>query len=288
VKPDLVNQGPFGMLQADSIAGRFKLIWSEAPGDLEGAPEAVVSTGTPEQWEQRDWVSYPMKKRGSEWEALIPVDHPDVPLVYFVGVFSSPRTSVTLKAGPVPESQPPLLASPLRRCQPRALGVQAPTRVFWPVLDGFEDHVQEWQWTVEKNQATRLALSEQSHRGHFALQLELPQDHGRAVVGTTRLKGWQIEQQKALGLRLWLRTFEGQGQVKVVLVSHAFTDREKKVEWIHDPPLTAAWQAVDVPFAAFPNMVTDRVTYLLLELSGDPGEKFLLDDLQLLGPWPSL
>ena len=103
----------FATLRAEVVADTLQ-VKCEAGGGLIDL-RLVASADAPGHWPARDWRTRPMKLRGAAWVAELPVDSLDVPQIYFV----------------VAREKEKLVASPMRLAEPRALGLEQPTRLFW-------------------------------------------------------------------------------------------------------------------------------------------------------------
>jgi len=70
-----------------------------------------------------------MTGRGGIWDARLAITELDVPVVYFVEERQKGRTNV----------------SAMRACHPQAAGLEMPSRMFWPFIEGFEEGLESWQ-----------------------------------------------------------------------------------------------------------------------------------------------
>ena len=119
----------FATLRAEVIAGTLQVKCEAGAGLAD--PRLVASADAPGHWPARDWRSRPMHLRGALWVAEWPVDSLDVPQIYFV----------------VARGREKLVASPMRLAEPRALGLEHPTRLFWAFVEGFEQELESWRVT---------------------------------------------------------------------------------------------------------------------------------------------
>lgn len=272
VDPTQVVTNDFQSLQAEFLAGRLKIRWVTTPLLTNWTVVVHASADAPGRWSARDWRPYPMTARETLWETTLPVDHPDVPIVYFVRVH-----------------QPSVAAprySPLRICYPRRLGVEEPTRIFWAFLEGFEEDMESWQILSQGSQDLTLALSPMAKNGHAALQVSIPAGKRSATVATTRVRGWQVRQHNATGLSVWLRAQEGSGRARFTLLAHVSPTNQVVAPATWEAPLTDSWQRIDLPFDDFPGVPLHALDLFTIEFVANGPRRFLVDDLQLLGWWP--
>ena len=57
--------------------------------------------------------------------------------------------------------------------------------------------------------------------------------------------------------------------------------------WPNEIVVTDRWQKVELMFTALPRLPLGDVDLFVLDFSADGPREFLIDDLQLLGPWKS-
>jgi len=269
ISTNVVPSVRFDSLHAELLAGTVKVRWTPMAGDPVGAAVLRLSPGQPGHWLARDWRAYPMQWRGAAWETTIPVDSLDEHLIYFAQALVAGQTNV----------------SPMRLCQPRRLGLEIPTRVFWPFVEGFEEGFESWRWLAGGPEDGRFQTSNMARNGKFALAVAIPAGKSSVTFGTTRLRGWYLLEHGANGISLWLRTREGVGAARFTLMANAFSTNQTVA--IH--PVTASirtqWQRVELPFSRFPKLSLDEVDFFSIEFLGPSGSEFLIDDLQLLGRW---
>ncbi len=259
---NVVRSEIFGALHAEALAGKLKISWPSktAPVGL----TLVASADDPGHWPARDWRSSPMQPHGESWEAFVPVDSLDVPVIYFV------RAGTNI--------------SPMRLARPRALGLEEPTRIFWPFLEGFEEGLESWRLLTPG--AAELKTGTPVKNGKAALVAAVPAGKKSVAVATTRVRGWFAEEHGARGLSVWLRAREGTGHARFTLMAQAFTTNQVVAVRAGDVPLTAQWQRVELPFSSFPKIPRLGLDLFTIEFIADGPREFLVDDLQLLGRWP--
>ena len=300
----------FAPLRAEILAGQLRVFLpTDALRDTNATPTLFASADEPGHWPARDWRRWPMTRRGPAWEATVPVDDVDVPLVYFVHLSTiAIATTNSPPALPPPsplvgrgerdgvrgdrsDSGPPNMrptaagiSSPMRVCFPRAAGMEIPSRIFWPFLDGCEDGLDGWRLLAPTN-TPALRADADARSGHAALAVTLPEGQRSVTVATVRVRGWHLQQQAATGVRLWLRAPAGDGKARFTLLAHALTPNQVVAVCPIEPKLTAQWQRVDLPFSAFPRLPWHDVDLLTIEFLGTGPRVFLVDDLQLLGRW---
>jgi hypothetical protein len=282
----------FRDLKSDLLAGRLKVLWPTNL-NLAGAGakvELFVSVDEAGHWPARDWQILSMNQGAQGWDATVPVDYVDVPLIYFVrvtglGDSGKPKTET---AGSTPGGRGPATeaVSPMRIVQPRLLGMQEPTRIFWPFLDGFEEGLGHWSLLSDEAEGFAMKASPLAKTGLAALEISLPGNKRSVTVATTRIRGWQVQQQNATGIRLWLRTAQGPARVRFTLLSHAFSPQQRVAPGKRDVAINEAWQKVDLSFDDFKGAALGHLDLFTIDFIGDGPQQFLADDLQLLGPWP--
>jgi hypothetical protein len=268
----------FTNLHADLLGGKLRVLWPAEQPATNVSATLWSSADKPGRWAARDWRPYAMAWRGSGWESTVPVDDVDVPLVYFVEVREDP----SLHAKPATAATQ---VSPMRICRPRVLGLEEPTRIFWPFLEGFEQGAESWRLLAPTPETPALALASEGKSGLAALRVRLPAQRHSVTVATTRVRGWQLRQQSAAGFRLWLRTGRGAGSARFTLFANAFATTQVASVCRTDTKLGEKWQKVDLALAEFPKVPLDDVDLVAIEFIGDGPQEFFIDDLQLLGPW---
>jgi len=269
VSTNAVRHRGFENLHAEALAGSLRIGWQPAGLNTNTPVTVWASADEPGHWPARDWRPHPMSAPGDRWEASIPVDNVDVPLVYFLETRSSEAPVVSL----------------MRVCHPRRAGLDEPSRVFWPFLEGFEESLEGWRLVGETDDLPPLKLDASAKNGRAALRVTVPAGKRSVTLATTRLRGWQILQQTASGVRVWLRAKQGAGKVRFTLLANAHTADQVVSVCPTEPVLTERWQRVDVAFRMFPKVPLVNVDLLTLEFIGQGPLEFLVDDLQLLGRW---
>ena len=264
-----IQSDRFNQLQAVFLADTVRILWTPPAGDPAGRSVLKLSVDEPGHWPARDWRSYPMERRGPNWETVVPVDTLDVPLVYYVEVITGQGTNV----------------SPMRLCRPRLLGLEQPTRVFWPFLEGFEKGLESWRWLAGGPEDGHLQIAGVVKNGKAALAIGIPPGKVAVTIGTTRLRGWQIVQHGVTGVSLWMRTREGSGRARFTLLSDAFTTNQVVAASQSEATIQPQWRQIELPFQSFGKFPLSHLDLLAIELLGQPGTEFLVDDLQMLGPW---
>jgi hypothetical protein len=270
----------FANLRAEAWAERLKILWTpELPLTNESAVSLHASADELGHWPARDWRPFSMSLRGNSWEVFVPVDDPDVPLVYFVSVIreraSGGGSALVFSTN----------ISPMRICTPRLAGLEEPTRIFWPFLEGFEQDTVSWRWLAPTQESVPLKTDPDAMTGGAALLVALPGGKRSVTIATTRVRGWQLVQQSATGLRVSLRTRQGTGRARMTLLGDASTTNQVVSVWRKEPMVTESWQKVDVLFSDLPRLALSRVDLFAIEFIGEGPLEFLVDDLQLLGPW---
>lgn len=257
----------FAALRAEPLAEQLKVRWQPSTSPAE--PRAILhySTDAPGHWPARDWRTVPMPQRGAVWEATLPVDDLDVPLVYFVS-----------DGGAAPK-----FLSPMRVVSPRLAGMEKPSRIFWPFLDGFEEGVAGWE--LGSAGAAPLKVSASAHDGNAALSVTLAPGQRSVTVSTARVRGWHYSHQLATGLRVWLRAPAGIGQARFTLHANAGTTNAVAVVSAIEATLDDKWRRVDLSFSSFPNFPVAGTDSFSIEFSGEGPCEFLVDDVRLLGRW---
>lgn len=256
----------FESLKAEVLVGKLKLYWEPATmGDTSNAV-IVASYDAPGHWPARDWRRIPMQARGRRWETSVPVENLDVPVIYFVEARQHGKATT----------------SRMRVARPRELGLEMPSRIPWPFLDGLELGMDGWQLLDDPTFFPPLTVSPLAHDGDHSLAVKLPAGKRSVTVATSRLRGWLIQQHAASGVSLWLRSVSGQARVRFTIQTHARTDRQIVAAHPDEVEVTAEWQPVNLLFDRLPSLVLADVDRLTLEFVGvGPGE-FLIDDLELI------
>lgn len=259
----------FEAIETDAIAGRLKVYWNSGAATGSGTVTLFASADTAGHWPARDWRAYPMSFRAGRWEASVPVESVDIPMIFFLRVGDGAGARL----------------SAMRSCVPRAAGLEEPSRIFWPYLEGFEDGLAGWRAFGATTGALPFEIDPLAKQGKASLRVTVP-GAGRSVgVATTRVRGWQIVERSATGLRLWMRTRSGAGRVRFTLFANAGGPLEVAMTYDREVTLSDRWQKVDLAFGRFGKGPLAEVDLLALEFAADDAREFLVDELQLLGPW---
>ncbi len=269
IATNAINDEAFRSLAAEHLVEQIRVRWQ--PASLPAPTNLTLhySADPPGHWPARDWRLLPFSRRGAAWEATLPVEDLDVPLVYFVS----------------DGSLAPTLLSPMRVVSPRQAGMEKPSRVFWPFLAGFEQGVAGWELSTASAGAPPLKISPAAHDGHAALAVTLPAGRRTVSVGTSRVRGWHYSHQLATGLRVWLRAPGGSGKARFTLHANAGTANALAVPSTIEATLDDQWRKVDLSFSSFPNFPVVGTDWFSIEFSGEGPREFLVDDVRLLGRW---
>lgn len=263
-----LRQDAFATLRDEHLVEQLKVRWQPAAPVTQPRVVLHFSADAPGHWPARDWRMLPMTQRGAVWEATLPVDDLDVPLIYFVS----------------DGSPTPALLSPMRVVSPRLAGMEKPSRVFWPFLDGFEEGTSGWELSSAPASMPPLK-SPAAHDGNAALSVMLPAGQRSVTVSTTRVRGWHYSHQLATGLRVWLRAPGGSGRARFTLHANAGTTNAVTAASTIEATLDDQWRKVDLSFSSFPNFPVVGTDWFSIEFSGEGPREFLVDDVRLLGRW---
>ena len=257
----------FEGLETDAVAGRLKIYWTAAATEGAGRVTLFASAEMAGHWPARDWRAFPMAHRGGRWEAGVPVESVDIPMIFFLRVGDGAGARL----------------SAMRICVPRAAGLEEPSRIFWPYLEGFEGSLESWRGFGAG--AAALQTDPVAKQGKASLRVTVAGAGQTVGVATTRVRGWQIVERSATGLRLWMRTRGGAGRARFTLFANAGGAQEIVMPYDREVLLDERWQKVDLAFTRFGKGPLAEVDLLALEFSADGAREFLVDELQLLGPW---
>jgi hypothetical protein len=266
---DSVRSNLFSDLHAEVVAEKLVVFWTPDAAAPTGSVVVHASAADLAHWPTRDWRSYPMTRIDMRWQTALPVEDPDVPLVYFVAAAGSGVTN----------------GSATRGVLPRAAGLEEPTRPFWPFLEGFEQGCDSWRVVSGGSRSASLRTNSAARTGNFALSVTIPAGQRSVTVATTRLRGWQARAEDATGLRVWLKTREGTGRARCSLLANAGATNQSIAPWPNDLTLTDRWRKLELSFNALPGLPLGAVDLFAIEFIADGPREFLIDDLQLLGPW---
>ncbi len=257
-----VRSNEFATLRAEVVANVLQVKCDAAgAGD---APRLIVSADAPGHWPARDWRTLAMRRAGPGWLVEVPVDSPDVPLIYFI--------ATRAEGSPV--------VSPLRMARPRALGLERPSRLFWAFLEGFEQGLEGWRAPEISLTTNALARS-----GRASLAVRVPAGKKSVSVETARLRGWFAQEHGAEGVALWLRTAGGDGRVVCTLAAHAFTTNQILARRAEAIPVTTNWAKARLTFESFPRVPLADLDLLIIEFIAAPGTELWMDDVHWLGRW---
>ncbi len=259
----------FEKLQADAIAGKLKIVWPVAV-NTNSTVTLWVSADEAGHWPARDWQPYAMRPRATLWESAVPIDNVDIPIFYFIAV----------KTGTEPQRY-----SLMRVCHPRLAGLEEPSRIFWPFLEGFEEDTSSWSVVTDAAEPVPIQIDPLAKHGKAALLATLPAGKRSITVATTCVRGWQIEQNFANGLRLWVRTREGTGKLRFTLFSNASTPKQALSIFPEDITVKNQWQLIELPFKSFPKLILDDLDLFTIEFIGVGPMDFLVDSLEYTGRW---
>lgn len=262
----------FSNLQALVQGGHLTVFWTNGAIGTNTAVQVHASADDPGHWPARDWRVYSMSWRSSQWEFSLPVVDLDVPIAYFV-------------SAPAARAEDPRIFSPIRMCRPRALGLAAPTALFWPFLEGFEQGLENWRLLGAPSNAPPLAVDSLAKDGLRALQVSLPPGRRSVTVATTQIRGWHFRLRGATGVRLWMRTRSDLGYARFTFFSEALTTNQVMAACRATVKLKDEWQKVSLFLGDFPNLSTAGVDLFAIEFVSERAQDFLVDNLELLGPW---
>jgi len=105
------------------------------------------------------------------------------------------------------------------------------------------------------------------------------------TVATTKIRGWQLDQNFANGIRVWVKLAQGTAKLRCTLQAHAFTPKQVISVYPEDFTLTTDWQPVDLKLNGFPKLAIGEVDLMTLELIGKGSVEAYVDNVQLLGRW---
>jgi len=256
------NTNRFATLQAEVLAGRLRVTCTDAKA---AGMNLIASADAPGHWPARDWRSYVMRSNAAAWFVELPVDSLHVPIIYFAVARASDGSA----------------ASAMRIVEPRALGLEEPTRFFWPFIEGFELDLDGWR----VGEAAEVLTHHEARNGRGALLARVPAGRHAITVTTTRLRGWFLEEHGATGVALWLRTKTGAGTAAFTLLANAFSTNQIASRRTETVKVSNRWAKVELPLSSFPKFALGDLDVFSIELSGRPGTEFLIDDLHLLGRW---
>lgn len=257
-----------GTLTNEALIGKLRVYWHPPAGAEVKSARIWASSDVPGRWRARDWQPLPMEKRGDRWELALPIENVDVPILYFIEAGTSPATLTAMRV-----------------CNPRETGLEEPSRIFWPFLEGFEEELWSWRTVTDEPTFTPVETGTTIKSGKLALRVPIAAGKRSATVSTTRIRGWQLDQNVANGIRLWVRTASGTAKLRCSLQTHAFTKEQVTSDYPDEPTITTTWQAVDLALNRFPKLRVSEVDLMSLEFIGNGPIECYVDDIQLLGRW---
>jgi hypothetical protein len=271
--PDFVTTNHWGIAQSgtltnEALVGKLKVYWLPPAGAEVKSARLWASADVPGRWQARDWQPLDMDLRGGRWEIALPVVDVDVPVVYFVESQGAQKQTTAMRV-----------------CHPRLVGLEEPSRLFWPFLEGFEEEMWSWRRVSDEPGFNPVETGTNVKNGKAALRLAIPAGKRSAAVSTTRVRGWQLEQQFARGIRIWVRMESGTAKLRCTLQTHAFTPQQVTSVYPEEPIIGTQWRAVDLLLNNFPKLNVGEVDLMALELIGNGPLECYVDDVQLLGRW---
>ena len=225
-----MDSNRFASLKAETVAGKLLVRWETT--ELFSETRIIVSADAPGHWPARDWRTVAMRRTPTGWVTDMPIDSLDVPLVYFVVATNKGNS----------------LASSMRIAHPRALGLETPTRLFWPFIEGFEQGTEGWR----TRDGSALRRDVPSKSGRASLVLQVPAERRSATLMTTRLRGWFLEEHDASGIVLWLRMKSGAGTARFALFANAWSTNQFVARRDETVKVTEKWTAAALRFESFP------------------------------------
>lgn len=269
INTNFLNKNVFTNFHAEAVAGKVQVSWSSVGQYSNSTATVFYSVDYLNHASAREWRYVPMVYRGELFNAVLPVDDVDIPIVYFITAVDNHTTNV----------------SNLKACIPRKLGLETPSRPFWNFLEGFEETTINWQIINKYPDLLPLRTNVEPKNGKAALCVNLPPERTSISIATTRIRGWHITHFNAKGFAVWLRTGAGEGSVQFSLLTHAWTENQRIYSKKHRYPLTNEWRRIEVNFADFDGITLSEVDLLIFEFSGKGGTEFWIDDLTLTGSW---
>ncbi len=263
------DENAFRELKSEVLIGEISPFWPTSLARENANATLWFSVDYAGHWPARDWRPILMTKLTTGFEARLPVTDMNVPIVYYVAAESGGKT----------------LISPMRITLPRELGLQKPSTVFWPFLDGFEESANSWRIVGSVSNAEAISVTPHAHTGNAALRASIPGGKRSVAIETTRIRGWHFQTQGATGIRLWLKTSATNALARFSLTAHARTGRATVTRATAEAQLSRDWKAVSLPMDVFPSARLGETDLFTIEfIAGGPAE-FFIDDLQLTGRW---
>ena len=269
VSPSQIKSNGFPSLHVEVIAEKLKVL-CRTPDAPRAVVNIIASQDRPGHWPARDWHAFPMNRAGEVWETSLLVEDLDVPVIYFLSSVEAGSTNV----------------SGMRVCIPVEAGLQLPTRLFWPFLEGFESGFENWSLLDAEAGAPPLTTSPPGKSGRASLLVSpAPKRKKSSTIGTTLLRGTKILSVGATGVTCWMRTVEGRGRARFTLYANAFSTNQIAATSTIEPSLTSKWEKINVPFNTFKGVPLASVDYFSIEFIPDTAGGYLIDDVQFLGSW---
>jgi hypothetical protein len=131
----------------------------------------------------------------------------------------------------------------------------------------------------------RLRTDGVAKHGRSALVITIPAGQHSVTIATTRMRGWYLQEHRATGIELWMRTRQANGVAAFDLLANAFTSNQIMARQTKVVTVTSRWTRFEVLFRNLPRFPLGDLDLFSIELTGEPGTEFLLDDVQLLGRW---
>ncbi len=264
--PDLET---FRALKAEVLLGEISPFWPTSLAKQNAIATLWFSVDYAGHWPARDWRHTPMSKLTTGFESKLPTSDLSVPIIYFVAVESAGKS----------------LVSPMRIVLPGKLGLQKPSTIFWPFLEGFEEGTDSWQLAKAKPDAERLSIAAGAHSGDAALHVRIPAGKQSVTIETTRVRGWHFHTQSADGVRIWLKTSGKNATARFKLISNARTDGEQAGSASITAELNGQWKSISLPTSVFSSVRLSETDLFSIEFIADGPAEFFVDDLQLIGRW---
>jgi len=99
------------------------------------------------------------------------------------------------------------------------------------------------------------------------------------------LRGWFLEEHGATGVGLWLRVKKGTGTAAFTLIANALSTNQVVSRRAEAVKVSTSWTKAMLLFESFPKAPLGDVDLFSIELSGESGTEFLIDNVYLLGRW---
>lgn len=258
----------FEDIQAEVILGELTVFW-RTPTRPEAEATLVFSQGRPGRWSSRPWQHVAMRRLPTGFEGRLPVFDLDLPVVYHLVLQTGARAT----------------AGALRIARPRQLGMETPSTVFWPYLEGFEEGAWNWRILAPPDTAGLFEIAREARTGKSALRVTVPAGRKSVTLGTTRVQAWQFERQGATGIQIWIRGGRAGGRVRLSWLTDAWTARQRSLPAGVEGDVQMTWGSLDLPIASNDPTAVTGLDALALEFIAEGPAEFFVDDLQLTGRW---